>query len=83
MPQYGFSESESRDVVAYLEDELSDLSDQVFQKTKTDAQLADTIRRGGAGVGLSSLMPPWGRTLTERQVGEVLLYVRSLKKAAP
>ena len=60
-----------------------DLSDEGFQKTKTDAQLADTIRRGGAGVGLSSLMPPWGRTLTERQVGEVLLYVRSLKKAAP
>jgi mono/diheme cytochrome c family protein len=35
------------------------------------------------GVGLSSLMPPWGRTLTERQVGEVVLYVRSLKKVAP
>jgi mono/diheme cytochrome c family protein len=60
-----------------------DLSDQGFQKTKTDAQLADTIRRGGAGVGLSSLMPPWGRTLTERQVGEVVLYMRSLKKVAP
>ena len=60
-----------------------DLSDPAFQKTKTDVQLADTIRRGGAGVGLSSLMPPWGRTLTERQVGEVVLYVRSLKKPAP
>jgi mono/diheme cytochrome c family protein len=60
-----------------------DLSDLAFQKTKTDAQLTDTIRRGGMGVGLSSLMPPWGRTLTERQVGEVVLYVRSLKKAAP
>ena len=60
-----------------------DLSDQGFQKTKTDSQLADTIRRGGAGVGLSTLMPPWGRTLTERQVGEVVLYVRSLKKPIP
>ena len=60
-----------------------DLSDPAFQKTKTDAQLADTIRRGGAGVGLSSLMPPWGRTLTERQVAEAVLYVRSLKKTAP
>ena len=60
-----------------------DLSDPAFQKTRTDAQLNDTIRRGGMGVGLSSLMPPWGRTLTERQVGEVVLYVRSLKKAPP
>jgi mono/diheme cytochrome c family protein len=60
-----------------------DLSDPAFQKTKSDAQLADTVRRGGAGVGLSSLMPPWGRTLTERQVTEVVQYVRSLKKTAP
>lgn len=60
-----------------------DLSDQAFQKTKTDAELADTIRRGGAGVGMSSLMPPWGRTLTERQIGEVVLYVRSLRKPVP
>jgi len=60
-----------------------DLSDPAFQKTKTDAQLADTVRRGGAGVGLSSLMPPWGRTLTDRQVAEVVHYVRSLKKSAP
>jgi mono/diheme cytochrome c family protein len=60
-----------------------DLSDPAFQRKKTDAELADTIRRGGAGVGLSSLMPPWGRTLTERQVGEVVLYMRSLKKPVP
>ena len=60
-----------------------DLSDPAFQKKKTDADLIDTIRRGGAGVGLSSLMPPWGRTLSERQVAEVVLYLRSLKKAAP
>ena len=60
-----------------------DLSDPAYQKTKTDADLADTIRRGGAGVGLSSLMPPWGRTLSERQVAEVVRFVRSLKKTAP
>jgi mono/diheme cytochrome c family protein len=59
-----------------------DLADPVFQKKKSDADLADTIRRGGAGVGLSSLMPPWSRTLSERQVAEVVLYIRSLKKPA-
>ena len=60
-----------------------DLSDPILQKTKTDADLGDTIRRGGSGVGLSSLMPPWGRTLSERQIAEVVLYVRSLRKPAP
>jgi mono/diheme cytochrome c family protein len=58
-----------------------DLSDPVFQK-KSGADLADAIRRGGAGVGLSPLMPPWGRTLTAQQVEQVVLYVRSLKRPA-
>jgi mono/diheme cytochrome c family protein len=55
-----------------------DLSDPEFQKKKSDADLADAIRRGGAGVGLSALMPPWGHTLSDRQVGEVVLYLRTL-----
>lgn len=56
-----------------------DLSSAAFQKGKTDAELADTIRRGGSGVGLSSLMPPWGHTLDDRHVAAVVLYIRSLK----
>ena len=57
-----------------------DLSDPIFQKSKSNADLADAVRRGGAGVGLSSLMPPWGRTLDARHVDAVVLYVRSLKR---
>jgi mono/diheme cytochrome c family protein len=62
-----------------------DLSDAAFHKKKTDAELADTVRRGGAGVGLSPLMPPWGNTLSRRQVDEVVRYVRGLaqKPLAP
>jgi mono/diheme cytochrome c family protein len=57
-----------------------DLADPAFQKAKTNADLADAIRRGGAGVGLSSLMQPWGHTLNDRQIGAVVVYVRSLKR---
>lgn len=57
-----------------------DLSDPAFQKKKSDAELTDTIRRGGAGVGLSALMPPWGHTLSARQIDEVILSVRALRK---
>ncbi len=57
-----------------------DLSDAAFQKKKTDADLTDAIQRGGAGVGLSSMMPPWGRTLSKEQVEQVVLYLRSLEK---
>jgi mono/diheme cytochrome c family protein len=57
-----------------------DLSAADFQKKKSDADLADAIRRGGSGVGLSALMPPWGHTLSDRQVGELVLYIRTLSK---
>ena len=55
-----------------------DLSDPQFQKKKSDAELADAIQRGGAGVGLSALMPPWGHTLSARQIDELVLYLRTL-----
>jgi len=55
-----------------------DLSDPQFQRKKSDDELADAIRRGGAGVGLSALMPPWGHTLSARQVDELVLYLRTL-----
>lgn len=56
-----------------------DFSDPAFQK-KTDADIRDAIRRGGAGVGLSPLMPPWGRTLNNRQIDDVILYLRTLRR---
>ena len=57
-----------------------DISDPAFQKKKTNADLADAIQRGGAGVGLSSLMPPWGRTLSRAEIDQTILYIRSLQK---
>jgi mono/diheme cytochrome c family protein len=57
-----------------------DLSDPKFAQSKSDTELADAVRRGGAGVGLSPLMPPWGHTLSARQVDQVILYLKSLKR---
>ena len=57
-----------------------DLADPAFQKSKSNAELADAVRRGGAGVGLTSLMPPWGHTLDARHIDAVVLYVRSLRR---
>lgn len=47
---------------------------------KTDAELKKTIQEGGVAVGLSSLMPPWGASLTEADIDNVIAYIRSLKK---
>ena len=57
-----------------------DLSDPAFQKSKSNTDLADAVRRGGAGAGLTSLMPPWGHTLDDRHIAAVVLYVRSLRR---
>jgi len=57
-----------------------DLSDPALQKSKSNVDLADAIRRGGAGVGLTSLMPPWGHTIDERHINAVVLYIRSLRR---
>jgi mono/diheme cytochrome c family protein len=56
-----------------------DFNDPALLK-KTDAEVRDAIRRGGGGVGLSPLMPPWGRTLNERQIDDLVLYLKTLRK---
>jgi mono/diheme cytochrome c family protein len=56
-----------------------DFSDPAFLK-KSDADVREAIRRGGAGVGLSPLMPPWGRTLNDRQIEDLILYLKSLRR---
>ena len=42
--------------------------------------IQETITKGGAGVGLSSLMPPWGRTLTKKDIELLAAHVVLLSK---
>ena len=63
-----------------LDPKPRDLSDPAFQKKKSDQDLEDAVRRGGSGVGLTALMPPWGKTLSDREVAEVVRYVRTLAR---
>ena len=44
----------------------------------TDAFLYKTIKEGGAAVGKSPLMAPWGGTLSDAQIVDVVAYVRTL-----
>jgi mono/diheme cytochrome c family protein len=44
----------------------------------TDAFLFKTIKEGGAAVGKSPLMAPWGGTLSDAQIVDVVAYVRTL-----
>lgn len=39
------------------------------------------IRRGGAALGRSEFMPPWGEELTDEQVNDVIAFLRSIQQA--
>ena len=44
----------------------------------TDQSLADVISKGGGATGKSSFMPAWGASVNEKQVKDIVAYIRSL-----
>jgi mono/diheme cytochrome c family protein len=44
----------------------------------SDQALADVISKGGGAVGKSNFMPAWGASLNDRQVRDIVAYIRSL-----
>ena len=45
-----------------------------------DAYKELIIRRGGAGVGRSAFMPPWGDELSDEQIHDLVSFLRELRK---
>jgi len=61
-----------------LDPKPRDLTTSEFDQERSKEDLAALIRRGGRAAGLSASMPPWGRTLNERQIQAVVEFVRTL-----
>jgi cytochrome c oxidase cbb3-type subunit III len=55
-----------------------DFSNPQFWREATDEHLLLTVSKGGTAVGKSVLMPAWGRTLTDRQMRDVVAYLHTL-----
>jgi mono/diheme cytochrome c family protein len=51
-----------------------------YMNALSDEHIFKTIKEGGAAVGKSPLMAPWGGTLTDAQIHDVVAFVRSLAK---
>ena len=47
---------------------------------KTDLELYYAILGGGGAVGSSKFMPPLGKVLSEQELWDLVVYIRSLKK---
>jgi len=55
-----------------------DHTDGTYMNKRRDQKLYDVIAIGGRGAGLSNLMPPWGRTLRDEDIWDLVAYIRSL-----
>jgi mono/diheme cytochrome c family protein len=55
-----------------------DHTDGATMNQLTDQFLADVISKGGGAVGRSTFMPAWGGSLNEKQVRDLIAYIRSL-----
>ena len=55
-----------------------DFSNPQFWRQATDERLLLTVSKGGTAVGKSVLMPAWGRTLTDRQLRDVVAFLHTL-----
>ena len=55
-----------------------DFTSPQFWQQATDERLLLTVANGGPAVGKSVLMPAWGRTLTDRQLHDVVAFLHTL-----
>lgn len=60
----------------------ADHTDGQIMSKHSDQYLFDIIAKGGAGVQKSSLMPAWSGQLKEKQIQELVAFIRSLAKAS-
>ncbi len=63
---------------AALNPKPRDHTDRQYMSSLSDEQLFKVIKEGGASVGKSPLMPPWGPSIKDDQIKDVIAYVRTL-----
>jgi mono/diheme cytochrome c family protein len=56
----------------------ADHTDGAVMNQLSDKFLVDVISKGGGSVGKSSFMPAWGSQLKEKQLGDIIAYLRSI-----
>jgi len=65
---------------AALTPKPADLTNKAYMAGLKDQYLFDLIQKGGAAVGKSPLMPPFGSKLNDADIRNVIAYLRSLAK---
>lgn len=61
-----------------LDPKPRDFSDPDYRSRVDSVRIVETISSGGSAMGLSPLMPAWGRTLSKRDIRNTCYYVMYL-----
>ena len=77
---HGASGKGDAPVAAALNPKPRDLTDKAYVAGLKDQYLFDLVKKGGAAVGKSPLIPPFGSKLKDEDIRDVIAYVRSLAK---
>ncbi len=55
-----------------------DHTDKELMGKMSDDDMLKVIKNGGASIGKSPLMPPWGGAMKDEQIQDVIAYIRTL-----
>ncbi len=59
----------------------ADHTNAVVMNSRSDAFLRDVIAKGGKAMGLSAFMPAWQGIFKDKEIEDLLAYIRSLPAA--
>jgi mono/diheme cytochrome c family protein len=65
-------------IAASLQPRPANHTDHAYMATLSDAQLYTVISKGGAAVGKSPLMAPWGGVVNEEGIRDLIAFIRKL-----
>lgn len=63
---------------AALNPKPRDHTNKEYMSQMSDEEMLNVIKNGGASVGKSPLMPPWGASIKDEQVKDIIAYIRTL-----
>lgn len=79
-PCHGNSGKGDGPAAAQLPVRPRDHTDKKYMDHLTDQHIFEVVKNGGASVQKSPLMPPFGMTLKDDQIWDVVAYVRTLSR---
>jgi cytochrome c oxidase cbb3-type subunit 3 len=63
---------------AALNPKPRDHTNKEYMSKMSDEEMMKVIKNGGVSIGKSPLMPPWGASLKDDQIQDVIAYIRTL-----